>query len=578
MRTGQAKFKQWRHFAGLGLALSLAACAPVQPRTQAPATSPAQPLAKLDVATPPADRDPMTQALVGEFAISRGDLKAASVAYGKAAAASSDPKIAERAAALALAVHDDAAARHAIDRWQALGGPADGLAQARAELALSGGDTDTARRQLLALVAAGGDDAWPTVGRVLMRARDRAQAGRLLEQVATPERLPADVHGWLAMSELADRLGRHAYAVTLADAAIQRFHTGETYAWAAQLKLSSGDRKGALALYAQAFRRDPSSERVRMGYAAALGQEGRNSEAGRVLARGPQSAATYNARAGFAARAQDKAELRHIYAQLRKAKPAIRDESNYLLGQLADMLGQRKQAIGWYGQVGDDDSHAFDAGMRRAVLLHEEGQRAQAHAAVAALQADYADDSRRLARARQLNAELYMREHAYADAIASYSAALRVRPQDTALLYGRGIARAQAGQMDAAMDDWRTLLKIKPDDVDAANALGYTLADLDRDLGEAERLIRQARDARPKDPAIADSWGWLQYRLGHLDAAEKSLREAWAGNRDPDVGAHLAEVLWKRGHAAEARRVLAAAHKLDPDNPAVRALRKKLSP
>lgn len=579
MRTGHAKFKQVRHFVVLVAVLAVAACAPQAARPDASGKAAAsQPLARLHVAQPTPDKDAMAQILAGEFAIGHGDLEQAAHAYLRAAAVSSDPAVAERAAALALAVGQADAARRAIDRWEKLGGRADGVAQARAELALATGDTAGARAQLQKMLAVGGKDAWRTLGRVLMRARDRAQAGQVLQALATPQRLPEDAEAWLAMSELADRLGRHAYARQLAQAAIDHFHSGETYAWAAQLKLATGDRKAALALYRQALLRDPRSERVRLGYAAVLGQTGRNAEAGRVLARGPQTHATFAARAGFAARRKDKAALEHIYRQLLQAPPTVRDASTYLLGQLADMLGHRRAAIDWYAQVSDDDDHAFDAGMRRAVLLHESGQSARAHQVVDALQADYADDSARLARAQQLNAELYMREKHYADAIQAYSAALAVQPHNTALLYGRGIAHAQAGQMDAAIDDWRALLQIKPHDVDASNALGYTLADLDRDLPEATRLIGAARSARPHDPAIADSWGWLQYRLGHLAQAESALRQAWKGQKDPDVGAHLAEVLWKRGQAAEARRVLAAAHRLDPHNHAVHVLLKKLQP
>jgi Flp pilus assembly protein TadD len=153
-----------------------------------------------------------------------------------------------------------------------------------------------------------------------------------------------------------------------------------------------------------------------------------------------------------------------------------------------------------------------------------------------------------------------------------------VVPDDPGLLYGRGLAYAEAGRIDPAIADFRHLLKIKPGDVDASNALGFTLADAGRDLAEAEKLIGVARAAKPDDPSIADSWGWLQYRLGHLEQAADVLRGAWKASRNADIGAHLAEVLWKQGHHQEARQLFDEAHKLDPHNAVLQSALRRLHP
>jgi len=128
------------------------------------------------------------------------------------------------------------------------------------------------------------------------------------------------------------------------------------------------------------------------------------------------------------------------------------------------------------------------------------------------------------------------------------------------------------------VQDFRSLLKLKPDDIDASNALGYTLADADRDLPEAEQLIAKARAARPNDPAIADSWGWLQYRLGHLDQAVQALRGAWQAGKDADVGVHLGEVLWKQGDHQDAQHVFDQVRRIDPRNASLQSVLKRLNP
>jgi len=87
-----------------------------------------------------------------------------------------------------------------------------------------------------------------------------------------------------------------------------------------------------------------------------------------------------------------------------------------------------------------------------------------------------------------------------------------------------------------------------------------------------------ARAAKPDDPAIADSWGWLQYRLGNLEQAASALAGAWRERKDADVGVHLGEVLWRQGHRADAERVFGEVRKLDPDNLNLAETLKRLQP
>lgn len=579
VRSGAGKFKQLRHFTAVtGLALALAACAGTSSRPTEKTTGTAQPLAHLVVATPDTDHDVMAQLLAGEMALNHTDLKAASGHYDKAMALSNDPKVAERAADLAIAVHDEAAAQRALDRWQALGARPAEMAQARAQLALDRGDAVEARHQLELLIGSGDKDAWRLFGRVLVAARDQAQAARLLEALATPQRLPSDAQAWLAMSELGDKFGRHAYAGQIADAAMRRFKSAETYAWAAQMKFKDGDKDGARALLQKALAKDPKNPRLRLVYAGVLSQAGDYAGASGVLEHGPQNADIYALRAGLAAHDRNEKALAGLYRELKQAAPETRETSAYLLGQLAEMQHLDAEALAWYEQVGDNDPHAFDADLRCAMLLHEQGKRAEAHQLLEQLQVDSLDQPAQLRQAWQVDAELYLSEHNYAKAEAAFSHALQVVPDDPGLLYGRGLVYAEAGQIDLAVKDFQQLLKLKPGDIDASNALGYTLADANRDLPEAERLIGIARAAKPGDPAIADSWGWLQYRMGHLDQAAQSLQAAWLARKDADVGVHLGEVLWKQGRKQDAQRIFDEVRKLDPHSSNLQATLKRLQP
>ncbi|TPG46292.1 hypothetical protein EAH75_16940 [Rhodanobacter glycinis] len=579
VRSAATKFKQLRHFTAVALlALGLGACAATPLRTAQKTSSTPQPLAQVVVATPDAGHDVMAQLLAGEMALNHTDLKTASGHYGKAMLLSGDPKVAERAASLAIAIHDNEAAQRALDRWQVLDAKPAEMAQARAELALDRGDADEARRQLELLTGSTAKDAWRQFGRVLVGARDQAQAGRLLEALATPQRLPGDVQAWLAMSELGDKFGRHAYAVQIAEAAMQRFKSAETYAWAAQMKFRDGDREGARALLQKALAKEPQNARLRLAYAGMLSEAGDYVGAARLLEHGPQDADIYALRAGLAAHNKDGKALAALYQDLQKAAPDVREKSAYLLGQLAEMQHRDAEALTWYGQVGDDDVHAFDADLRSAMILHAQGKLAESHQLLEQLQLDSLDQPAQLRQAWQADAELYLGEQQYAKAETAFSRALQVVPNDPGLLYGRGLAYADGGQVDLAIQDFEQLLKIKPGDVDASNALGYTLADANRDLPAAERLIGAARAAKPDDPAVADSWGWLQYRQGHLEQAAQTLRDAWAARKDADVGVHLGEVLWKQGRQQEAQKVFDDVRKLDPKSRSLQETLKRLQP
>jgi tetratricopeptide (TPR) repeat protein len=577
VRSRLTKFKQLRHFTVLTASvLVLCGCAQMSQRSSRQASADAQPLAHLVVATPDAEHDLLAQLLAGEMALSRNDLNSASVAYSYAAALSQDPEVAERAARLAIAVHDNAAAQRALDRWQVLGATPVGMAEARAELALDRGDGDEARRQLNILISSGDKDAWRQFGRVMLGARDQAQAANLLAELATPQRLPADGHAWLAMSELGDKFGRHAYALQIAEGAMQRFKSAETYAWLAQMKFKDGDHDGARVLLQKAIAKAPDNIQLRLAYAGMLSQAGDYTGASKVLDHGPQNADTYALRVALAAQSGNGTGLATLYRELQKAPPGVREHSAYLLGQLAEAQHLNDEALAWYGQVDDDDAHAFEADLRSAVILQSQGKENEAHQALEQMQIDYLDQPAQLRQAYQVDAELYMRDQKYPQAVTAFSRALQVVPDDPDLLYGRGLAYAEAGNVDLAVKDFHRLLKLKPGDVDASNALGFTLADADRDLPEAEQLIQTARTAKPNDPAIADSWGWLQYRLGHLDQAAQVLSSAWQAQKDADVGVHLGEVLWKQGRQQEAQRVFDDVRKLDPTNKSLQDTLKRL--
>ncbi|HEX6833226.1 MAG TPA: tetratricopeptide repeat protein, partial [Rudaea sp.] len=451
--------------------------------------------------------------------------------------------------------------------WQALH-PAndDGIIQAQAILALHDGRTDQAYDDLIQLAREPDSKGWRPIAQVLIAAENVEAAGALAERLAKPELLGDKAEIWIAASQMAVRLQRKALAQTLADQAVQKFKNAETYAWAAQLKLSAGDKSGAKALFADALKHDPQNARLRVAYARVLGEIGDNVGAERVLAAGKQDEYTYGARAAYAARADDKKLIDALYREL-KALPEPRPASRVqLLGQLAELLDHKEEALAWYAKVDSGDERWFEAQLRSAVLLDNLGKTDEALALVHQLQARAADDSKELGEVYLVEAELLNHRHRGEEAVAVYDRGLKTLPDDTRLLYARALLNDDLDHVDAAVSDLRRVLELKPDDADAMNALGYTLADRTDRHDEGLALIERALTLKPGEPAIIDSLGWAQYRLGHLDEAIRQLRMAYQKQPDAEIAAHLGEVLWVSGQKDEARQVWEQGRKKDGKN------------
>ena len=217
----------------------------------------------------------------------------------------------------------------------------------------------------------------------------------------------------------------------------------------------------------------------------------------------------------------------------------------------------------------------WTARLRTANVLHELHRNAEAYDALRKLQSDATaeDDTRR--DAYLLEAELRQKDGENAAELDVYARGLAAFPDDPALLYARALMWERRDDIPRAEADFRRILVSDPEDVNALNALGYTLADRTTRYAEALELIDRARAAEPDSAAIIDSYGWVLYRLGRNDEALVELRRAFSLQKDPEIASHLGEVLWVTGRKEEARRYFEEARKLDPENRSLqRALEK----
>lgn len=536
----------WRPFAAAALALLPLACATMPQASRTPAHG-LPPVSVAAVA--PAD-DLLLHLIAGQFAAQDGDLATAAARFAEAAQLSPDPAVAEQATQLALAARDWERARVVLLRWRQLAPAAAGPLQAEAWIALGEGNVESATAHLLALLATADEQAWRLVAQALLAADDKAGAARVLSGLASPERLGSRETAWLAVSQLAFKLEDRALADRLAGEAVDRFHSADAYGWKARLALERGDRDRARAIFAEGVRRSPADTRLRGGYAALLAETGDHAGAARVLAAGPQDDTIFAA----------------LYREVQADRAPRGGLRLYLLGQLAELSGKPSEARDWYREVPREDERWFDAQTRQAILLDEAGRTDQAVTHLRALEPNVADDSEQLGSVFLIEADLLKRRDRKTEALAAYQRGLNSLPDDGRLLYARAMLAIELKDVAAAEADLRRMIALDPDDPTALNALGYTLADMTERSAEALALIEKAIALKPDEPTIIDSLGWVQYRLGRLDEAVATLRRAYEKLPDPEIAAHLGEVLWVSGQREEARRVWNEARRADPDN------------
>ncbi|HZH92443.1 MAG TPA: tetratricopeptide repeat protein [Pyrinomonadaceae bacterium] len=115
-------------------------------------------------------------------------------------------------------------------------------------------------------------------------------------------------------------------------------------------------------------------------------------------------------------------------------------------------------------------------------------------------------------------------------------------------------AQERAGDPKGAEESLRRILSKSPNDATALNNLGYFLTERGERLPEALDMIRRAVKTEPTNPNYLDSLGWVYFKLGQFDEAERHLNDAARRNtRSSTVQEHLGDLYRKRGQLDQAR-------------------------
>ncbi|HEX7989777.1 MAG TPA: tetratricopeptide repeat protein, partial [Stenotrophomonas sp.] len=381
---------------------------------------------------------------------------------------------------------------------------------------------------------------------------------------------------WQEFGRLALRMERPELSRRMVGEVVRRFPDEPRVALlhASQLN-QAGKKDEALTLLKGIEPKAEKDDELRGALAIAYDTLGETAAAEHVLSVGEQNLQSWGMRASLLAKQKDDAGLLALYQDIAAKASKPDPDQRLLLGKIAEYLKRYQEAVDWYHGVPGGE-HRGEAQLRAVNALYLMGDKARASKDVQAVQADASldDDVRR--DAYLLESELQLRDGQTQAELDVLARGLAAFPDDSALLYARALAWERNDNVPRAEADLRKVLVAEPENVAALNALGYTLADRTQRYQEALELIDRARVAEPDNAAIVDSYGWVLYRLGRNDEALVHLRRAWTLNKDPEIAAHVGEVLWVLGQKDEAKRFFDEARKLDPDNRALQRAIEKL--
>lgn len=527
--------------------------------------------------------DTLADLMIAEVAGQRGQLDLALEAYWRQAQRLQSAELAARATRIAWFARQPDIARDASLLWAELT-PADAEANANAVMGLIQTGAIEAAAPLLDRLLK--DTSQPVRFNYLVqyaRESDPALRQRVSDLLAgLSVEHPQYARLWLARAALAEISGDLAESLALARKAraLDPDHPG-TLELEGRLLLALGETEEARTLLKKASQRFPRERDLRLTYLRALLDAGRGEEARHaltdMLGQWPDdgdlamSLALVEWETGDA----DAARTRMV----RLAEAGYREQEAWMYaGRIA--AGQRRfsEAATYFQNVRGPGflqaqiqvAYAWQRlGRTEDALVLIRNLRHQVPESATTL---YVAESEILWRSDQGEASLALLTAALTDE------SVLLRQQDRDIRYARAMAAERLGQIVLFESDLRTLLASSPENPMLLNALGYTLADRTDRYEEARELIARAVALSPDDPAILDSMGWVQFRLGNYKEAILWLRRAYSLSPDGEIAAHLGEALWSNGEKREARSIWKRALAREPDHPILLRTLERLSP
>jgi len=554
-----------RHLASIGLLAVIAlstACASLtsQPVEQAVAEPKAQTLGG----------DLLYELLAAEFAGNAGDLETSVDFYQQAAKQSSDSRIAARATYIALYDKKYEQTLELLKRWHELEPENQDINRIYATSYLHLHRSKEALPYVQAVLA---QDSRSNIEKAMVVKQllsDDIDAQDSLDLLAALNQEQTDNPQMLILqARFAAQLKQYEQSIGLLDRTLEIDNSlVDVYLIKARIYQAQGKRDAAKAMIKQVLKDHPDNMSLRVQYAHMLVKD-KDYKAARdqylhVQKKQPDNVEVVLNLALLYVETDQLDEAAELLSHLIELDKKT-DIANYYLGRIEQNKKQYKSAIAHYIKV-KDGTYVFEAKLRIASLFALLDRVDEGIEQLNVLIEETEDWSSRV-RAYLTQGEIFRNRHRYQDAFDMYSQALRHNQKDVDLLYARALIAEKVDRVDIAESDLRKVLSMEPKNPDALNALGYTLADKTRRYKEAKKYIQKAAELVPDDPAIMDSLGWVNYRLGELQEALKWLAMAFEKLVDAEIAAHYGEVLWQANQKDKAREIWQKGLAVDAKHP-----------
>jgi len=265
--------------------------------------------------------------------------------------------------------------------------------------------------------------------------------------------------------------------------------------------------------------------------------------------------------AKFAMQAQWYPQASELLNQL-KNNPNSKDIAHYFLARIAEIKQKPDEAIEWFQQVLTGPFHVLSQ-IRASVLLSDKKQYDDALTVLSRAQSQNTEDKKRL---MITEVEILNKAGKTKQALEKLNQAVELVPHDIEIRYSRSLLASELNQIELAESDLYHILNQHPNHVDSLNALGYLLTNHTKRYDEAHKHLSRALKLSPNNPTILDSMGWLEYKMGKMDKALNALQQASKIVPDPEIAAHLGEVLWKMKKYEAAKAIWNQALVISPKN------------
>ena len=507
------------------------------------------------------------QVLVAEMALQLGDTNLATKAYSDLSLRTRDPRVLERTVEIAGYARRFDIALEAAKLWLDVEPDSVRAQQMLTSMLIMSNRMDELAPTLIRMLemdrAALGANLLG-LNRMFARNEDRVAVFNLIEKVCRPFFGVPEAHYAVAIA--ASSAAMHERAQAEVNRALELRPEWEMAALL-QAQIAARTSAAQAIAYLQAFvDRNPMARDAHLQLARALVGEKRYDEArqhfNQLLKGFPDNPDVVYPVALLALQQNDLAVAETQFNHLLTLDIPDKSIAYYYLAQIAEEKGKLDEALGLYAKVGSGDQ-MVQARMRSAQILAGQGKLDEARKLLSEASTGSEEQSIQFAIAEAALLRKAKQPQAAFDLL---DARLENLPDNAELLYETALLAERLDQLEIMERRLRRLIELQPEHGQAYNALGYSFADRGIRLPEARELIDKALALMPNDTFILDSLGWVQYRQGDLAGALATLERAYGMRDDPEIGAHLGEVLWAIGRKDDAQKLLRAAQKKHPDN------------